>query len=170
MALRRPFGTDPAPDAAIHRFAEFELDARTGELRRDGEPLPIARKSLMVLAYLVRNCGRVVSRSELMEALWPNIRVGEGSLHQAIWEIRKVLREAPDGPRFIETRWGRGYRFAVAVDTQKCPDNRNPASPTRAVREDGAEPSSSESSVRNRVTLAAVPARAVASATLVSVS
>lgn len=170
MPLRKPLGTDPTHHAAIHRFGAFELDPLIAELRRDGEPLPIARKSLAVLAYLVENCGRVVSRSELMDALWPNIRVGEGSLHQAIWEIRKVLQEAPQGPRFIETRWGRGYRFALPVHTQKLPDNLTPARPTRAVRDDDAGPSSFESSVKNSATLVAVPAMAVARATLVSVS
>ena len=171
MAQHTPVDPDPSHDAAIHRFGEFELEPRIAELRWHGEPQSIARKSLMVLAYLVANSERVVARSELMDALWPNIRVGEGSLHQAIWEIRKVLREAPGGPRFIETRWGRGYRFAVPVDTQKRPDNLTPARPTRVERGDRAEPSSSsESSVTNSVTLAAVPAMAVARATLVSIS
>ena len=112
-------GAQAAPHGQqTYAFGEFELDLHALELRRKGRPAALSRKSMRVLAYLLRRAGRVVSREEMFGALWPATRVATGSLTQAIWEIRQVLSQQPGGARMITTVRGRGYRLAVPVTTR----------------------------------------------------
>ncbi len=95
----------------IHRIGRFEFDLEREQLRLGAAPVELSRKSCQVLAYLIRNRGRTVYRDELMQRLWPDVVVTEGSLTQAIWEIRRALGDALTAPRFIATRYGHGYCF-----------------------------------------------------------
>ena len=107
------------PRALCYRFSEFELDLCRVELRRDGAVVAIAPKSLGVLAHLLRHRDRLVSRSELLDHLWPDVVVGKGSLSQAIWEVRRALGDHRGAPRFIRTKYNHGYHFTGAVETQR---------------------------------------------------
>lgn len=108
-------------------FGEFELDLTALELRQDGRALIAPRKSLYVLAHLVRHRDRFVSRSELIAAVWPDVRIATGSLTQAIWEIRRMLGARPKSSAIIRTLRGSGYRFVAPVRAR--PD-RSHAPPT----------------------------------------
>jgi DNA-binding winged helix-turn-helix (wHTH) protein len=90
-------------------FGEFELDGARFELRRAGERIPLQRKPLHLLIYLVQNRERTVPSVELVREIWPDVTVTEASLRRAI----KGLRAALGGPesRFIESCRGYGYRF-----------------------------------------------------------
>src|SRR5215831_9422546 len=95
-------------------FGEFELDAGELVLRRRGEIVPLTPKAVQALELLVRECGRVVSRKEMIEALWPDAFVDESNLTVAISMARKVIGHCEDS-RFIETVAKRGYRFVAEV-------------------------------------------------------
>jgi DNA-binding winged helix-turn-helix (wHTH) protein len=102
-------------DCARYDFLEFELDLAVVELRKRGVPVALRPRSLEALVSLVRHRERVVSQQELFSALWPDVTVGQGSLRQAIWEIRQVLADAAGEERVIKTSRGRGYRFIAPV-------------------------------------------------------
>lgn len=97
-------------------FDHFELDERLYELRASGDRVAVQPKALDLLAYLVRHRDRVVAKSELLEALWPDVDVGETALTQAIKGVRKALGDDGDGQRYVATVRGRGYRFVARVE------------------------------------------------------
>jgi WD40 repeat protein len=86
-------------------------------LRQSGEILPLTPKALQALALLLRNSGRVVPRSELVETLWPNTHVEESNLTVTISILRKALGDGENGTTFVETVPKRGYRFVPPVKT-----------------------------------------------------
>ncbi|NGN41796.1 tetratricopeptide repeat protein [Mesorhizobium sp. CGMCC 1.15528] len=96
------------------RFAGFELDQQRAELRGpDGEPIRLRPKPFAMLHLLATNAQRIVSKQELMEAVWPNIHVGEDSLFQCIREIRSALGD--DQRQLLKVISGRGYLFEAEV-------------------------------------------------------
>ena len=99
------------------RFAGFELDPRRAELRRPGgEAVKLRPKTFAVLTLFAANPGRVLSKQELMEAVWPDVHVGDDSLFQCIREIRAAL---DDGDRkIVKLVTGRGYVFDAEVSTE----------------------------------------------------
>src|SRR6201982_361941 len=99
------------------RFAGFEVDLRTGELRKDGVKLKFSGQPFQVLAILLEHAGDVVTREELQKRLWPDTFVDvERNLNTAINKIREVLRDSAESPRFVETLPRRGYRFIAPVE------------------------------------------------------
>lgn len=96
----------------IVRFLNFELDDELFELRRDGAPRPIQRKTFDLLLYLARSRGAVVTRDELIREVWPSVVVSEPALTQAILTVRKALDDDANDPKIVKTVRGRGYRFA----------------------------------------------------------
>ncbi len=123
--------------ALVYRFAAFELDPVHYLLRRRGRPLAISSKSFEVLLYLVENRGRSISREELLDSLWPDVRVAGGSLTQAIWSIREALRGTGNVPPIIKTVRGLGYRFVAPVLTARVAVREPPKeqTATSAIRE-----------------------------------
>lgn len=113
------------------RFETYELDAGTGELRKAGRNVKIQPQPLKVLAYLASRPGELVTREELREAVWGSETFVdfEQGLNQCIRQIRAVLQDNSDKPRYIETLPKRGYRFvaSVAVEGPRDP----PKAPAR---------------------------------------
>ena len=99
----------------LFEFGPFRLDLRARLLSKGSEPLPLAPKSFDVLAYLVQNAGRAVSREEILTAVWPDVVVSDGSLTQAVFVVRRALGESEDGPGFLATVPRVGYRFSTDV-------------------------------------------------------
>src|SRR5215467_3192484 len=99
----------------LYEFGSFRLDAADRMLSRGEEPLILPPKVLDTLLVLVEKDGRVVSKSELMEAIWPDAFVEESNLSQNIYTLRRTLGVDEQGRQFIETIPRRGYRFAVPV-------------------------------------------------------
>src|SRR5688572_1549884 len=98
------------------RFGVFELDLRSGELRRDGVRVPLQEQPFRLLAILIARPGEVVSREELREQLWASEFVDfDHGLNRAIRKLRTALDDSADNPRFIETLARRGYRFIAPV-------------------------------------------------------
>lgn len=80
-----------------------------------GEMVPLTQKAFDVLLVLVEGRGRIVSKEDLMEKVWPDTFVEESNLAQNIYTLRKVLGQTPAGEGYIVTVPRRGYRFAAAV-------------------------------------------------------
>jgi DNA-binding winged helix-turn-helix (wHTH) protein/tetratricopeptide (TPR) repeat protein len=97
-----------------YRFDEFELHPGRRTLTREGEKIPLAPKTFDVLTCLVANAGRVVTKDELLRAVWQGAFVEESNLTQHIFALRKALAGRADA---IATIPGRGYQFTPAVQT-----------------------------------------------------
>ncbi len=110
----------------VFRFDGFELDRQRAELRGpDGRVLKLRPKAFEMLHFLVANAGRVVTKQELMETIWPKVFVGEDSLFQCIREIRTVLGD--DRRQIVKLATGGGYLFTpdvtlVATDPSPAPE------------------------------------------------
>ena len=105
------------------RFGDFELDLRTAELRRNGSLLKLQPQPAKVLVALVSRAGEVVTRQELAQQVWGSDTFVdfEQGLNYAIRQIRTVLEDDVDHPRFLETLPKRGYRFAAPVTEARTP-------------------------------------------------
>lgn len=91
------------------------LDLDAGLLRRGDQEIQLRPKAFAVLAYLVERPGRLVSKTELIEAVWPDAAVTDNSLVQCISEIRRALDDTPG--RLVRTVARRGYVFTAPVAT-----------------------------------------------------
>jgi DNA-binding winged helix-turn-helix (wHTH) protein/tetratricopeptide (TPR) repeat protein len=140
----------------VLRFLGFELDRQRAELRGpDGAVIRIRLRSLEMLKVFAANPGRVLSKQELIEAVWPDIHVGEDSLFQSIRELRTALGD--EERQIIKLMSGRGYLFAAAVsggaDTE-VPEDANAAIGTET--ENGPAPGRGGFSLRRRAALVAM--------------
>jgi DNA-binding winged helix-turn-helix (wHTH) protein/tetratricopeptide (TPR) repeat protein len=105
---------------ATTRFAGFELDDERAELRGpDGAPTRLRPKTFEMLRMFAANPGRVLSKQELMEAVWPNVHVGEDGLFQCIREIRAALGD--EQRQIIKLVSGRGYLFVPSAEEGSTP-------------------------------------------------
>jgi DNA-binding winged helix-turn-helix (wHTH) protein/Tol biopolymer transport system component len=98
-----------------YRFGDFTLDLDDGFLRRGDEEVALRPKSFEVLTYLVERHGRIVTKTELIDAIWPDAAVTDNSLAQCLLEIRRAL--ADESQQTIRTVARRGYVFAAPVTT-----------------------------------------------------
>ena len=105
-------------------FGDYILDLESGFLRRGGEEVTLRPKSFEVLAHLVQHHGRLVSKAELIEAVWPDIAITDNSLAQCLVEIRRVLDD--DSQQLIRTVARRGYVFTAPVNTPVLEFPRQP--------------------------------------------
>jgi len=122
-------GTESQPRELRRRqyfFNQFTLDLQAGFLRRGIEEVALRPKTFEFLAYLVQQHGRVVSKSELVDAVWPDAAITDNSLAQCVLEIRRAL--ADEAQQVLRTVKGRGYVFAAAVKTSAVELPRQSAS------------------------------------------
>ena len=102
-------------------FSNFTLDLTRGCLLRDGEEVKLRPKTFETLRHLVENSGRLISKDEMIAAVWPDTSVTDDSLVQCLIEIRRAL--GADGQQIVKTVPRRGYIFAAKV-TQNDLDKR----------------------------------------------
>jgi TolB-like protein/Flp pilus assembly protein TadD len=98
---------------AVYGFGRFVLDLRRGALFADGTEYALRPKSFALLVHLVQNAERLISRDEIMQAVWPDLFVTEDSITQCIREIRRALDDEAQG--MLRTLPRRGYRLIVPV-------------------------------------------------------
>jgi DNA-binding winged helix-turn-helix (wHTH) protein/Tol biopolymer transport system component len=98
-----------------YTFGPFSLDPEARVLLRDGEPTPMAGRTLDILVVLVQNRGRLVDKDELLSRVWAGTVVEEANLSQSIFTVRKILGDSPKEHRYIATVAGRGYQFVAPV-------------------------------------------------------
>jgi predicted ATPase/DNA-binding winged helix-turn-helix (wHTH) protein len=97
------------------RFDRFELSIGERALRRDGEALPLGDRALDILIYLADRPGEVIAKQELIDHVWSDVIVEEGSLRVHVAAIRKALGDGQFGNRYIANIKGRGYSFVGTV-------------------------------------------------------
>lgn len=101
------------------KFGEFKLDVENECLWRAGERLRLTPRPFAVLRYLVEHPQQLVTHDELLEALWPDTYVQQQVLRTYVLELRKLLGDDLEEPRYIETVPKRGYRFVAAVERER---------------------------------------------------
>lgn len=101
--------------ARVVSFGEFRFDPSEHRLWRGVDEVVLRPKATALLAHLLRHSGELVTKQQLLDAVWPDTSVSDAVLKVCVSEIRRALRDGHDGARFIETRHGRGYRLTAPV-------------------------------------------------------
>jgi DNA-binding winged helix-turn-helix (wHTH) protein/TolB-like protein/Flp pilus assembly protein TadD len=99
-----------------YKFGPFIVERTAYRVLKDGEPLTVTPKLVDVLLHFVSRPSVLVTKEELLSALWPDVAVTDNALTQAISDLRQVLGDDASAPRFIQTVARRGYRFIAAVE------------------------------------------------------
>src|SRR5260370_32106309 len=126
-------GAIPSLAGKLYNFGECRLDVQNRALRRGKEPVPLTPKAFEVLLMLVQNSGQVITKDELMQAVWPDSFVEEANLSQTVFVLRKALGETSE-QRYIMTVPAKGYRFIAPV-VEAGADNFVPSPPTALLTE-----------------------------------
>ena len=116
-----------APELFV--FGPFTLDAFARTLTAHERPVALQPKTFELLEYLIRNPGRVLTKHELIDALWFRDEIGEGNLSQQIFLLRGTLGQSAPRAHYVVTEPGRGYRFVAHVatrDAHAAPPNAEP--------------------------------------------
>jgi DNA-binding winged helix-turn-helix (wHTH) protein len=108
-----------AEPAAIYRFGRFRVDTREQQLTRNGMAVPITPRVLDTLVMFVRHPGRLLTKEEMLQAIWPDTAVEEANLTVNVSTLRRLLTANGDPP-CIETVPRRGYRFIQPVEVQSA--------------------------------------------------
>jgi Tol biopolymer transport system component/DNA-binding winged helix-turn-helix (wHTH) protein len=135
---------EAARQLRLLRFGDFEVDLRSGELRKAGVRLKFGGQPFQVLIILLEQPGEVVTREELQKRLWPDTFVDvEHNLNTAINKVREVLGDSAESPRFVETLPRRGYRFIGELEVPVQPVAGTDSEPTitaKPARSSGSRP------------------------------
>jgi predicted ATPase/DNA-binding winged helix-turn-helix (wHTH) protein len=115
------------------QFGPFELSRDRRELRRDGLTLPLGGRALDILIYLVERPGEVVTKDELIDHVWSDVTVAEGSLRVHVAAIRKALGDGQFGNRYVVNIKGRGYSFVGSVAGLDNPETDGPNRPYEGI-------------------------------------
>jgi pimeloyl-ACP methyl ester carboxylesterase/DNA-binding winged helix-turn-helix (wHTH) protein len=127
-----------ASPAGTFVFGEFRLDQTNAVLLRNTSPVSLTPKAFSVLEYLAQHAGRLVTKEEFMDRIWPGVFVGDAALKVCVREIRRALGDDPQQPRYVETAHRRGYRFIAPVRVITSPTadaplvNATPRAPSAA--------------------------------------
>jgi Tol biopolymer transport system component/DNA-binding winged helix-turn-helix (wHTH) protein len=126
----------------VFKFEDIEVRENEYALTRSGETVKIEPTAFRVLLFLLRNPGRLVSKDEIMAAVWHDTAVSDNSLTRSVATLRRVLDDSSREPRYIATVQTLGYRFLVpvekllvgsvpesAVDPDPSPENGSQAAP-----------------------------------------
>jgi DNA-binding winged helix-turn-helix (wHTH) protein len=126
---------DELPTESRICFDAYDVDIRTGELRKHGQKVRLAGRPFQILAMLLEQPGELLTRKELQERLWTSDTFVdfEHGVNAAIQTLRRALCDSHKKPRFIETLPRRGYRFIAPV--QRAQANTAPAAASSPVHE-----------------------------------
>jgi DNA-binding winged helix-turn-helix (wHTH) protein len=110
--------TPPTSTQAIARFGPYEIDVRSGEVRKFGVRVKLGEQPLRILILLMERPGELVTREELRDRLWSHDTFVDfdHSLNSAVQRLRESLSDTADKARWIETVPRRGYRFVGSVE------------------------------------------------------
>src|SRR5215467_7238908 len=109
----------PSTLPPVVRFANFEVDVRAGELRKDGSKVRLQEQPFSLLTVLLECAGEVVTREELRNRLWSadTFVDFDHRLAVAISKLRDALRDSAEKPKFVETVGRRGYKFVGHLES-----------------------------------------------------
>lgn len=94
-------------------FGRFTIDLDMERLMADGREIKLKAMEYKLLAYLVQNKNRTISKEELFQRVWGDAITGEGTLNVHIRRLREKIEENPNEPKYIKTVWGTGYVFEL---------------------------------------------------------
>lgn len=97
------------------RFPPFRLDLTAGQLWHGETRVPLRPKTFATLCFLAERPGALVTKDDLLDAVWRDVVVNDDTPRFSVRELRRALGDDPAAPRFIETVHGRGYRFVARV-------------------------------------------------------
>jgi pimeloyl-ACP methyl ester carboxylesterase/DNA-binding winged helix-turn-helix (wHTH) protein len=125
----------------VYRFGPYRLDVPERRLSKNTDVLPLRLKVFDTLRVLVENAGRLMTKEELLEAVWPGTAVEENNLNHNVSILRKALGEKATGQSYIETVPRLGYRFVAPVNIEGADADRATAptaatAPRRATRQE----------------------------------
>jgi TolB-like protein/DNA-binding winged helix-turn-helix (wHTH) protein len=112
-------------DGYLYRFGQFALDARKRTLSRADSPVPLTAKAFDVLLFLAQHPNRLVTKEELLKAVWGDTFVEEGNLAQYISHLRKALGDVSEHAQLIVTIARKGYQFTADVTVAEAADSGN---------------------------------------------
>jgi len=95
----------------VIQFGNVEIDRSADRVTRGGEAVKLKPMELKMLLYLIDNHGKRITKDELLENVWGDTFIGEGTLSVHIRHLREKLEDIPNEPRYIKTLWGSGYMF-----------------------------------------------------------
>src|SRR5580698_10620567 len=107
----------------LYRFGQFVLDSQKRTLSRADSPVSLTPRAFDVLLFLVRNPNRLVTKEELLQAVWGDAFVEEGNLTQYISHLRKALGDNSEDTRLIVTIARKGYQFTADVNIAEAADS-----------------------------------------------
>jgi len=105
-----------SPQREIIKFGTIEIDKGNDRVSRNGELVKLKPLELKLLLYLVENQNNRVTKDELLEKVWGDTFVGDGTLSVHIRHLREKLEDMPNSPKFIKTVWGSGYMFEGEIE------------------------------------------------------
>jgi len=99
-----------------YRVGPFALDGAAYRLLKGAEPIDLSPKALDLLFFFAERPGALVTKDQMLEALWPGVAVTDNAITQVVSELRQALGDEPASPRYVETVPRRGYRFIAVVE------------------------------------------------------
>jgi DNA-binding winged helix-turn-helix (wHTH) protein/tetratricopeptide (TPR) repeat protein len=133
-----------------YQFGPFYLDPSRRLFLREGKPVSLTPKAFDTLLCLVENREHVVEKADLLKSVWPDTFVGEATLSQNVFKLRKILGQDPDGHSYIVTVPKRGYQFVGKVSySEDQPANGEDEQPATVTLSPGAEETTSENHVKS---------------------
>lgn len=98
-------------ESAKYADGRLTVDFHTRQVFVEKAPVKLTSLEFKLLAYLVQNEGRVISKQELFERVWEDKFTGDGTLNVHVRKIREAIEKEPGNPEYIITVWGDGYKF-----------------------------------------------------------
>ncbi|MEQ9241380.1 winged helix-turn-helix domain-containing tetratricopeptide repeat protein [Roseovarius indicus] len=120
-----------------YRFHDLELDAGRGLLRRDGEEVDLEPRAFAVLSFLVAHRDRVVSKDELVEAVWGGRFISDDAISTAVKAVRRAVNDTGAAQKAVRTLRGRGFRFVAPVEVVVAAEVAAEPAPVPVPAEDG---------------------------------
>src|SRR6202051_3992239 len=114
-------------DGYLYRFGQFALDSRKRTVSRADSPISLTPKAFDVLLFLAQNPNRLVTKEELLQAVWGDTFVEEGNLTQYVYYLRKALGDNSEDRRLIVTIARKGYQFTADVTVAEAADTAKQA-------------------------------------------
>ncbi len=141
----------PGQEREVYCFGRFWLSPSRHALYLGEAQIPLTPKSFEVLLYLIENPGRLVTKEELLHAVWADAYIEEANLAQHIFRLRKAFESEPLAENLIRTLPGRGYQFTAEVTTAPLPATGSPELDRATLR--GLEPGYSIERFRERTSV-----------------
>jgi DNA-binding winged helix-turn-helix (wHTH) protein len=111
-------------------FGGFRLDTSNAQLWRGRQEIALRPKAFAVLAHLVEHAGQLVTKQQLLDAVWPGTFVTDAVLKDSVRQLRDALGDDARAPRFIETAQRRGYRFVAPVSKEPAASRQPEIAPS----------------------------------------